>query len=191
MGMINVLNLLIAIPLTVFPKTIVLILWGQNWIGVADFLPYIGAIIPMQTLSIAAMDLYVIEKKERFLVTLEIPLTLILVLGIVVGAFFSAVHIIRFYAIAFIIVLMPLELYLAHYKIFHFTISQIIRFWVPKLALTAGMIFSIWLGHPVITGILMAAFEFETVYFKFNDIKDIYQAIQSKLKKRLKSQEQS
>ncbi len=160
LGMLNFINIIIAIPLVLLAKPIVLILWGKDWIGVADFLPYIGAIIPMQTLSIAAMDLYVIEKKERALVTLEIPLTMTMILGIVVGAFFSALHILRFYSISFILIQTPLSLYFGHYKLFKFTPRQIFKFWVPKVVLTAAMIFSIWFGNPIITAILLVLIPF-------------------------------
>jgi O-antigen/teichoic acid export membrane protein len=182
LGMLNLINLLIAVPLVLFAKPIVLILWGVDWIGVADFLPYIGAIIPMQTLSIAVMDLYVIESKERYLVTLEIPLTFTMIAGIIVGAFFSPLHILRFYALSFILVQTPLSLYYSHYKLFKFTSKQIFKFWVPKMLLTAALIFSIWFGNIYITSFLMAAFVFDTVYFRFNDIKNIVITIKEKLK---------
>jgi len=184
LGMLNFINLFIAVPLVLFAKPIVLILWGKDWIGVADFLPYIGAIIPMQTLTVAVMDLYIIEGKERALVTLEIPLTFILIAGIVVGAFFSPLHIIRFYALSFILVQTPLSLYFSHHKLFKFTFKQIFIFWVPKTLLTAAIIFSIWFGNQYITAILMVLFIFDTVYFRYKDIKAIFRMLSEKLRDR-------
>jgi len=184
LGMMNLINICIAIPLILWAKPIVLVLWGKDWLGVADFMPYIGAIIPLQTLSIAAMDLYVLEHKEKSLITLEIPLTLTLIAGIVVGAFFSPLHIIRFYAISFVLVQTPLSLYFGHYKLFKFTSRQVFKFWVPKVLLTAGMIFSIWFGNIYLTALILAIFIFETVYFRFHDIMAISQMILEKLKRK-------
>ena len=106
-GMVNFINLAIAAPLILLAKPLTVVLWGQDWVGVADFMPYIGAIIPLQTMVIAAMDLYMIEKNERAYLTLGIPLSLILVGGIIVGVFFSALHIIRFYSLAFVLIQTP------------------------------------------------------------------------------------
>lgn len=181
LGMLNFINIFISIPLVLFAKPIVLILWGKDWIGVADFMPYIGAIIPMQTLSIAAMDLYVIEKKERALITLEIPLTMTMILGIVVGAFFSALHILRFYSLSFILIQTPLSMYFGHYKLFKFTPKQIVKFWVPKVVLTAGMIFSIWFGNQIITAVLLVLFLLDTLLTQGKDIKEIFILVKSKL----------
>jgi O-antigen/teichoic acid export membrane protein len=181
MGMLNFINIFVAIPLILFAKPLVLILWGKDWIGVADFLPYIGAIIPMQTLSIAAMDLYVIEKKERALITLEIPLTMTMILGIAIGAFFSTLHILRFYSLSFVLIQTPLSLYFGHYKLFKFTPWQILKFWTPKVLLTAGMIFSIWFGNIIITGILLGLFAFDTIFFHYKDVVEIILVIKARL----------
>ena len=181
LGMLNFINFIIAVPLILFARPIVLILWGNDWIGVADFMPYIGAIIPLQTLSIAAMDLYVIEKKERALVTLEIPLTMTLIVGIVVGTFFSALHIIRFYALAFILIQTPLSLYFGHYKLFKYPAGQILKFWTPKLLIPTGLVFSIWFGNVYISAALLALSFIETLATQGKDIKEIFVLIKGKL----------
>jgi O-antigen/teichoic acid export membrane protein len=183
LGMINLLNLAIAIPLVLFAKPITLILWGKNWIGVADFLPYIGAMIPMQTMLIAAMDLYMLDNKEKAYLTLGIPLSLILVVGIVIGAFFSPLYILRCYALSFILVQIPVSLYFGHYRILKFTARQIFQFWVPKIIITALLIFSIWFGNMLTTFVIMVIYTFETVYFRYNDIKEVFFSIKDRLMK--------
>ncbi len=186
LGMINLINIFIAVPLVLFAKPLTLLLWGKDWIGVVDFMPYVGAIIPLQTLSIAVMDLFILEKKEKALLTLGIPMSLILVAGIVVGAFFSALHIVRFYALALVLVQVPVNLYFGQYRILKFSAMQILKFWGPKVILTNCMIFSIWFGNPYITTAIMVAFIFDTVFFKFKDIKGIAIVVKEKLKDRLK-----
>jgi len=183
-GMVNFINLAIAVPLILLAKPITLVLWGQDWVGVADYMPYIGAIIPLQTMAIAAMDLYMIEKNERAYLTLGIPLSLILVVGIVVGIFFSALHILRFYALAFVLIQTPVSLYFGHYKILKFSAKQILKFWVPKVLLTAGLIFSIWFGNPLITSLILVLFFLDTIIYQGRDLVRIYTLLKNKLLKK-------
>lgn len=184
MGMINIANLVIAVPLVLFPKLITTALWGKDWIGVADFLPYIGAMIPLQTLLIAAMDLYMLDNKEKAYLTLGIPLSLILVVGIAIGAFFSPLYILRCYALAFVLVQIPVSLYFGHHKILGFSARQIFQFWVPKLVLTTLLIFSIWFGNTITSSVLLAIFVFETVFFRYRDIKEIFLSVKDRLMKK-------
>ncbi len=183
LGMINIVNIFIAAPLVLFAKPITLLLWGEAWTGVADFMPYVGAIIPLQTLMISSNDLYMIDKKEKSYLTLGIPLALILVAGIVIGAFFSALHIIRFYAIAFALFQTPISLYMGHYRILKFEWRQIVVFWLPKVILTNALIFSIWFGNPYITAVLMVIFIVETLLFRFKDIYEIALLLKQKINK--------
>ena len=181
LGMINIINIAIAIPLVLFAKPITLILWGKDWVGVADFLPYVGAMIPMQTMVIAAMDLYMLENKEKAYLTLGIPLSLILVAGIVVGAFFSPLYILRCYALSFILIQTPVSLYFGHYKILKFTLGQLVKFWLPKIILTTALIFSIWFGNWITTLVIIVIYAIETVYFRFKDIKEVFIMVKERL----------
>ena len=184
LGMLNLINIVIAIPLIFFARPLTLLLWGHDWLQVADYLPYVGAIIPLQSITIAAEDMYMLEGKERAYLTLGVPSALILVAGIVVGTFFSPLHILRFYAIAFIMVQTPVILYFGYYKILNFTKKQIFLFWLPKIILTSAMIFSIWFGNIIITACLMALFVFDTIYFRFSDLKEIFIILKAKLYKK-------
>jgi O-antigen/teichoic acid export membrane protein len=183
-GMVNFMNLAIAFPLIMFARPISLILWGEDWVGVADYMPYVGAIIPIQILAIAAQELYVIEKNEKAYVTLGIPMSLILVGGIVVGAFFSPLHIIRFYALALFLVQTPVNLYFGHYRILKFSPRQLLRFWGPKTLLSAALVFSIWFGTPLTTGGLYALFLLETLLTHGRDAIKVFKLVKTKLLKR-------
>ncbi len=158
LGVMSLIAMVVSVPLIVFPKELSYLLWGSQWVEVANYLPYIGAIIPLQTLTISAMDLYMLAKKERVYLTLGIPMSLILVAGIVAGAFYSSYHVIRFYALAFVVVQIPVDLFFGHYRILKFSAKQIVYFWMPKVILTTGMIFSIWQFNRIITAILVVAY---------------------------------
>lgn len=180
-GMINLINLSIAVPLIMLAKPITLVLWGQDWLGVADYMPYIGAIIPIQTLAIAGQELFMLEKNEKAYLTVGIPMSLILIIGIVIGAFFSPLHIIRFYALALVVVQMPVNLYFGHYRILKFTRKQILRFWGPKIVITTGLIFSLWFGNGVITGSLLLLFFIDTIMYQGKDMVKIFNLVKAKL----------
>lgn len=183
LGIINLLNIVIAVPLIVLAKPLTLLLWGKDWVGVADFLPYVGALIPLQTLQIASNDLYMIEKKEKSYLTLGIPLSLILVAGIIVGSFFSALDILRCYALSFILVQVPVSLYFGHYKILNFSSRQIWKFWAPKIIMTILLLFSIWFGNLAITSVILVFYIAETLVFRYKDLKEIFILIKGKLLK--------
>lgn len=183
-GMVNFINLAISIPLVLLAKPITLLLWGQDWVGVADFMPYIGAIIPLQTMVIAAMDLYMIEKNERAYLTLGIPMSLILVVGIVIGTFFSALHILRFYSLAFVLLQTPVSLFWGHYKILKFSGKQILKFWGPKMVLTTGLIFSIWFGNQWINALILILFFLDTILYQGKDLVKIYALLRNRLLKK-------
>jgi len=170
LGIVNFVNILIAAPLILFAKPITLVLWGKDWLGVADYLSYIGAIIPLQTLLIAAEDLYMLEKKERAYLVLGVPSSLILVVGITVGAFFSAIHIIRFYALSFLLVQIPVDLYFGHYRILKFKAGDLLKFWGPKVILSIGIVFSIWFGNSYISGALLLLFMTDVILKQGKDI---------------------
>jgi PST family polysaccharide transporter len=180
LGMINIVNIFISVPLVLLAKPITLVLWGKDWLGVADFMPYVGAIIPLQTLMIAANDLYMLDKKEKAYLTLGIPLSLILLAGIIIGAFFSALHIIRFYAIAFALVQTPISLYIGHYRVLKFEGRQILKFWIPKVIITNGLVFSIWFGNIYITSLILFIGVLETLLFKSRDMLEISKLLKYK-----------
>jgi O-antigen/teichoic acid export membrane protein len=184
LGMLNILNFAISAPLVLLAKPISLVLWGQKWVGVAEFMPYIGAIIPLQTLLIACDDLYMIDKKEKSYMTLGIPLSLILVAGIIVGAFFSALHVARFYALSYTLIQIPVGLYFGHYRILNFSSNQIVRFWFPKLLLTNLLIFSIWFGNIYTTSLIMLLLGIDTFYGKQKDIGKILVLVKGGLSKK-------
>jgi teichuronic acid exporter len=181
LSLINFINISISIPLVLLAKPLTLFLWGKDWLGVADYLPYIGALIPMQTLQIAAMDLYLIENREKAYLTLGVPLSLILVLGIAVGTIFSPLYILRFYAISFICIQVPLSLYFGHYRILKFTPRQLIIFWLPKVILTIGLIFSIWFGNTLTNSVILFFFIVDSLLLKGSDLKDLLKLIYGRI----------
>jgi len=64
---IALLNLPIAIILICLPHYFVALLWGKNWMAVADLLPYFGLLVMTQTLISTIGNIMVIENHEKAL----------------------------------------------------------------------------------------------------------------------------
>jgi Zn-dependent protease with chaperone function len=105
------------------------------------------------------------------------------VIGIIIGALFSALHVIRFYALAFTLIQMPVSLYFGHYRILKFPASQILRFWLPKVIIANLLIFSIWFGNFYTTSFVTLLLFIETFYKRQNDLQKIYALVIKKIKR--------
>lgn len=144
LGVISLINLPVGLPLILFPQKFVLILWGPNWLPVAELLPYFGLLILGQTLISTAGHIFVLYERERTLTLLGIIQSIVLVAAIAVGAFISIKMLIVFYSIAYLLVVVPTTLYLGFYKSFKYSFKDIIVFWGPKLFTYSGILVAIY-----------------------------------------------
>jgi len=184
LGVISLISMIVSVPLIIFPNELSFLLWGSKWTEVANYLPYIGAIIPLQVLTISAMDLYMLINKEKTYLTLGIPMSLILVVGIIVGALFSSYHVARFYALAFLVVQIPVDLFFGHYRILKFSSKQILLFWTPKVLLTTGLVFSIWFLNRYVSAFIIFVYLALDLLEHWKNIRSIGQLILNKILKR-------
>ncbi|MEZ5082516.1 MAG: oligosaccharide flippase family protein [Bacteroidales bacterium] len=65
LGIISLLNFPISVVLILIPRLFVRILWGENWMLVADLLPYFGILIMFQTLISTTGHIYLLLEHER------------------------------------------------------------------------------------------------------------------------------
>ncbi|MBV9963276.1 MAG: oligosaccharide flippase family protein [Parafilimonas sp.] len=138
---ISLLNILLAFVLIVFPGLFVKILWGENWMPVANLLPYFGLLVMTQTLMSTLGPLMVLEKKEKALMYAGWVSAAIMIGGIIYGATVSLTAIAAFYALVYILLVLPIYIFfMIGYKL-RFT-SHLLSFWLPKLFLS----FLIWIG---------------------------------------------
>ncbi len=143
LGIISILNYPIAFILILFSEPLVLILWGTNWIGVAQFLPYIGVLILTQTIFSATTDFYVLLHKEKTVFKLAIINTTVILTGIVIGSLFSPLYIIICYTIAYQILVVT-QTYVGFYKSLGYKTSDLLRFWGPKFLYTTVLVYFIY-----------------------------------------------
>jgi len=184
LGIISLINYPIAIILIFFSKPLVILLWSEKWLLVADLLPYIGVLILTQTLNSTTGNIFILYGKERTLFRLGIPVNIIMILAIVAGAFFSYVHILRFYALSFILINIPLVIHYGFRLSFGIKWREIIVFWIPKIVLSFLLIISIWVDYDWLTIFLSMAYLIHLLILQWEDINNFYNYSLRKLKLR-------
>lgn len=184
LGVISMLSLPIALPLILIPKWFVLVLWGKNWMQVAELLPYFGILILGQTLISTGGHIFVLYKKEKNLSILGIIQSIALVGGIVIGAFISLKMVIICYSIAYLVVVVPSTLYLGFYKSFGFEIREILVFWIPKLFAYSGLMLSVYLNIPLLTYALLIFLTTHILFYQRKDLGRLIELVKTKLTKK-------
>lgn len=182
LGVISLLNFPVSVLLIFFSKPLVLLLWSETWIHVADLLPYIGILILSQTLNSTTGNIFILKGKERMLMLLGIPTNIVIIVSIGAGAFFSMVHVLRFYALAFVIFDIPLVMYYGFKKSFGYDTKTILKFWLPKVFLSVLLIMSVWLNYTFITAILASLYLIHLLASQRDDLKNIFRFAKNKVR---------
>jgi teichuronic acid exporter len=154
LGVISMLNFPIAALMVLFARPLVLLLWGENWLPVADILPYFGLLILSQTLISTSGNIYILLGKERVNFWIGSSTAIAMVVFIAAGAYFSVVDVARFYAFGFLTVSMPVNLYFGFYRTMGFSSRFMWSFWMPKVLISLFLFFSILWGTVYLSGIL-------------------------------------
>jgi O-antigen/teichoic acid export membrane protein len=137
---ISLINIPIALILIIFPQQFVLILWGKNWLEVANLLPYFGLLVMTQTMLSTTSSIMLIEKFEKNLMYVGWIGAAFMVAGIIYGATISLTAIAAFYALAYVVLVLPFNIiYVIVYKLKYY--SRLF-FWLSKLFLSL----LIWIG---------------------------------------------
>lgn len=180
LGVVSLLNFPVSLLLIFFAEPLVRVLWSETWIQVAELLPYIGILILTQTLNSTTGNIFILKGREKMLMILGIPTSIVIILAIGAGAFFSMTHVLRFYALAFVLVDMPLVMYYGFKKSFGYDHSTIIKFWLPKMILSVLMIFSVWFGNTWMTALLAFAYFLHLIVSQKDDIYSVFRLAQAR-----------
>jgi O-antigen/teichoic acid export membrane protein len=144
MGMISLINLPVVLLFLLFSKPLVILLWGYDWVDVAQFMPYFGILIFLQTIFFTSGNVYILQGKESLLLKLSFIGTIVIVTAMVSGAFISVLHVPFFYAIGYVLLVSPINLYLGFHKGLGYRMKDLIMFWGPKLIFSFILIFMEW-----------------------------------------------
>jgi O-antigen/teichoic acid export membrane protein len=170
LGVISVLNYPVCVILIFFAKPLVRLLWSNAWIEVADLLPYIGILILTQTLNSTTGNIFILYKKENILMKIGIPTNIMIIVAIAWGSVYSMVHVLRFYALVFIIIDIPFVMYYGFKKSFGFETPAILRFWIPKLVLSTLLVVSVWMNLTWLSVLLMLIYLVHLIILQKDDI---------------------
>ncbi|WP_210486298.1 oligosaccharide flippase family protein [Rufibacter aurantiacus] len=166
LSIISMLDFPIAVVLILFPSQLVQILWGDNWLMVAELLPYFGLMILTQGLVTTVGNIYYLLGKEKMNFYVGAVNAILMIAFIGIGAFFSVKDIVRVYALGYLLVNVPVNLYFGFVKSFGYDFQFIVRFWMPKIILSLLILFALWVGMYKALPILLL------VYFTYLIVKN-------------------
>lgn len=182
LGIISIVNFPVGAILILIPDFFVRTLWGENWMQVAELLPFFGILILFQTLISTVGHFYVLENKEHELMKIGIISAILMIVFIITGAFFSVKLIAVFYTVGFLVVILPMYLYFGFYKSFGFSGSDVLRFWIPKFILGLTIIICEILDYRSIIYLAVGFFFLHIIYFQRKDLKKLFDLSFSKVR---------
>ncbi len=156
LGVMCLLSYPISALLIFFPEILVRILWGQDWIVVADYLPYFGLAILSQASISNTETLYKIYYKDLLLFKIGIFRSIAIVLFIIIGSLFSALMIARMVALVQIVMIIPVTVFYSFGKEMSINYKLLIWLYLPRIILFSGIFISIWKDIFIVTVIQLA-----------------------------------
>lgn len=158
--MIMVVTFPISFVLILFPENLVLFLWGKQWIGVSQFLPYFGLLLFSQNLLSTTGGMLVLFEKERTMMISGWVSAAVTAGGILYGASVSVIGIAQFYSLAFILFVLPFNLFYLFIRAFGFDKKQMLRFWLPVIFISLSIWASCYLQNQTgrICGVVLLFF---------------------------------
>ncbi len=161
---ITLFNMPFVIILILFPKQLVTILWGNDWIEVAQYLPYIGIILIYNSIVITMNSVFLLYEKERNLVIINILLTLSTTFFVLLGAIYSMIHIMIFMTLGIIIINIPIIAFMGFIKTLKFQVSKIIEFSVLFVFSKLLLFISVYMEHNMFKIIFLLSFNIILIY---------------------------
>ena len=155
---ISIIVFPITAVLVIFPHQIVSILWGEKWLKVSELLPYFGLLIYSQSILSTSGNILVLFGKERALFFSGLISSIFIISGIILGSIFSIVSIAQYYALFFIILVLPFNLFFIFYKSLQFSLKTTCAFFIPLIVLSLAVWFSCYYDFfygKIITLVLM------------------------------------
>ena len=155
---ITLFNIPVMALLVLLPDTLVFYLWGEDWMGVAGFLPYVGIILIYNSMVATMGSLYLLFEKEKYLLLSNFIRSTITIAIIIIAGFFSMMHIIKFITLSYILVTIPINMYFGFYKSFGYNVKEILVFWLPFIFFGLVLFLMIYLEFYFFQWILMLLF---------------------------------
>lgn len=186
LGIISIISYPIGAVLILIPDLFVRILWGNDWIMVADLLPYFGILIIFKTLVATTGHMFILLEREKTFMQIGVVSAIIMTTSIIIGAFFSVKIIAISYTAGFLLINVPLYLYYGFYKVFGQTVPHVLRFWMPKMLFGAGILVAELRGMKLILFVMVFLYGFHLIYAQRHDLNKLKDLFMSRLSKNVK-----
>jgi O-antigen/teichoic acid export membrane protein len=179
-GAISFMTFPVAFILILLNNQLVILLWGNDWIGVAEYMPYIGVLILIQPIFSAIDNYYVLQGKEKTVLKLSFIGAVVSISAILLGAFFSPLHIVLFYAISNIVMIIP-RLIMGFYYALNYKVSEILNFWGFKVILSSMLLYTIFYEKSNLTLIIIVIYPVHLIFVQKNDLMKVFMHIKNQL----------
>jgi teichuronic acid exporter len=132
------------------PDLLVRLLWGDKWSRVAAFLPYFGLLLFSQPLLSTIGNFLVLQGKEKSLMYSGWVTSTFIILAILFGSMYSMMAIVQSYALCFILLVLPYNIYFVYYRVLKFDAKLLFRFWFPVVGISLGIWVSCFFDLPTL-----------------------------------------
>ncbi|WP_298780250.1 oligosaccharide flippase family protein [uncultured Polaribacter sp.] len=166
MNVIFLISTLIGIPLILFPKSIVIFLWGNQWLRVSDILPYFGVLVLTQLVISFSGNIILIKKKDKQYMYFGWITGVFIITGIYVGSLFSFEAIPLTYAIAFLIGPLSYNAFYVHIKHLGFSVKEMIKLWMPMIIVSYLFITCIYFKYDFFIKLIISVILILYSFFK-------------------------
>jgi teichuronic acid exporter len=180
LGIISLINFPIGAILILFPEIFVRILWGNDWIMVAELLPYFGLLIFFQTLISTTGNMFILLEKEKLFMRIGVVTSLLMVAAIALGAMHSMLMVAIAYTFCYMTFIVPINLYFGFLKAFGYKWTFILQFWLPKLFLGIALLIAIYSSMVLWQVVLMSLLLVHILYYQRHDLRKLFWVMASK-----------
>jgi PST family polysaccharide transporter len=184
LGIISLINFPVVAVLILFPTIIVKILWGENWLLVADYLPYFGLMIIYHTLLATTGQIFILLEKEKVMMKVAIFGDIVRIISMIIGSLYSVEGIIIGRLLSFFVLIIPLNLYVGFLKVFGYNWKYILFFWVPKIMIGIVILFALWFDYQSWLPYLLILYFIHIIYYQKTDILKFLGVISDKFLKK-------
>ena len=158
LNVIGVLTFPLTMIFVLFPKELVLLLWGKTWVHVSELLPYFGLLIFTQSLLSTSGHLLILYKKERAFMISGWISAAFLISFIVFGATISLEAIAQFYSLSFIVFVLLMNVFYIYIKSLGLDRKKVYAFWLPKMLLSLAIWLCLYFKQDYLRNIAVSAF---------------------------------
>jgi len=181
LGGMSLVILPIMIILVHFSTPTIKLIWGIEWMEVAEITPFFGVLSVTYILSRTFGSIYILYHSENLLFRIGIMSTIITVSMVLLGMQFSISTIAFMISMGFVALILPITLYIAFIRNFKFPIAFLIEFWLIKIIGSLFSLIGLYFDIPelVYTGTFILVTQ--TLFQEYHQLLSFWNFVRAKL----------